>query len=170
MRGRFYANVFVHFEPLGSFRKDADDFSPEVIYQEEALTSLDEDLPPYVIPGSVWESQWHQAHPDGWELLTKDVAKSVMKNDMRSVDNLFIQDPESIHELDKNGWNTLHEAARAGHVEMAQYLYARDVDLNLKTGHGVGESALDLAKKHHGEDSEIYQFLFGVGAEAGSEL
>lgn len=170
MRGRFFANIFVHFEPLGAFRKAHDDFSSEVLYQEEALESMDHGLPPYIIPDSPWEGEWRTSHPEGWTLLHDDLALGVLNNDLRVVDNLYIKDNERIHQVDKNGWSPLHEAARAGHVEMVKYLYERDVDINLKTGHGIGQSALDLALEHHGEDSEIYQFLFGVGAESGSEL
>mmetsp|Transcript_26147 Transcript_26147/g.43609 ORF Transcript_26147/g.43609 Transcript_26147/m.43609 type:complete len:446 (+) Transcript_26147:230-1567(+) len=166
MRGRYFANIFVHFEPLGAFHKDPNDFSSEVVYQEEALDSLEEGLPPYIIPGSPWDAQWRKQHPDGWHLLHSDLRRSVTSNDRRKVDNLFIQDPESIHALDKNGWSVLHEAARAGHVEMAQYLSARGLDATTKTGHGAakGELPIDLALKHHGEDSAIYQFLLTLGA------
>lgn len=167
MRGRFFANIFVHFEPIGAFRKDPhDEDHPDVYYQEEALDSLDMGLPPYVIPGTPWDDQWRESHPNGWELLHSDLSMGVKQNDVRMVEDLYIQDPESIHEVDDNGWGALHEAARAGHVDMAKWLHERGIDLHLKTGHGVGQSALQLAKQHHGEESEIYQFLFGaVSAE-----
>jgi prolyl 4-hydroxylase len=169
MRGRFFANIFVHFEPLGTPRKPHDDFSSPVVYDAEALESMDAGLPPYVIPGTPWEDEWHSSFPDGWKLLHNDVSDGASKNDLRLVDNLYIKDPQSIHSVDTNGWSPLHEAARAGSVDVAKYLFERDVDINLKTGHGVGDSALDLARQYHGEDSEIFKFLFGVGAESGSE-
>ena len=105
MKGRFFANIFVHFEPLGIYRKDADDFTVDSIqYDKLALESLDHDLPPYVIPGSPWEEEWKEKHEDGWELLNSDIRRGIQDGNMRVVDNLFIQDPESIHEPDKNGW------------------------------------------------------------------
>ena len=170
MRGRFYANIFVHFEPLGTPRKEVDDYSKDVVYDAESLESMDAGLPPYVIPGTPWEMEWHSSNPKGWKLLHDDITHGVVTNNLRLVDNLYIKDPSSIHQVDKNGWSPLHEAARAGNVEIAKYLYERDVDVNLRTGHGIGDSALDLALAHHGEDSDIYKFLFGVGAESGSEL
>jgi prolyl 4-hydroxylase len=165
MRGKFYANVFVHFEPLGAFHKDPDDFSPDVHYQEEALDSLDEGLPPYVIPGSDWEPRWRTANPDGWKLLHSDLRRGVTSKDLRKIDNLYIQDPDSIHELDANGWSAMHEAARAGHVEVAEYLHARGLDVTIKTGHGKGQTAAALALQHHGAESAIYKFFeeLGVG-------
>ena len=170
MRGRFFANIFVHFEPLGSPRKPHDDFSSPIVYDSDALESLDAGLPPYLIPGSPWEKEWRHSHPEGWKLLNNDMAAGATKNDLRLVDNLYIKDPKSIHAVDENGWSPLHEAVRAGSVDVVRYLYEREVDINLKTGHGRGESALDLARQHHGEDSEIFRFLFGIGAEGASEL
>mmetsp|Transcript_1225 Transcript_1225/g.1058 ORF Transcript_1225/g.1058 Transcript_1225/m.1058 type:complete len:95 (+) Transcript_1225:308-592(+) len=91
---------------------------------------------------------------------------SARKGDLRTMDNLYIQDPESIHEVDDNGWGPLHEATRGGQLDVVKYLHEREVDLNLKTGHGRGNTALRLAKQYHGEDSDVYKFLEGVGAES----
>ena len=170
MRGRFFANVFVHFEPLGTPRKAKDDFSSPAVYDSDARESLDAGLPPYVIPGTPWEDEWRQSHPGGWKLYHDNIVIGARRNDLRLVDNIYIHDPKSIHALDKNGWSALHETARAGSVEVAKYLCERGIDIDLKTGNGTGESALDLARRHHGEDSAIFKFLFGVGNESGSEL
>jgi len=204
MRGRFFANIFVHFEPLGSFRKDQSDFSSEVLYQKEAIESMDAGLPPYVIPGSRWESEWRNDNPDGWILLENDMMGAISSNDLRVVDNLYIQSPESIHVLDEqgasglhiaassghlemtkylynrnvdanavdhNGWSPLHEAVQGGYLEIVKFFYENNVDINLTTGDEKGDnSALDLAREVHGENSAIYQFLFEIGAKGRSEL
>jgi ankyrin repeat protein len=165
MRGRFFANIFVHFEPLGTYRKDHNDFKSEDVYQDEALESLEAGLPPYIIPGTIWESEWRDANPNGWRLLHNDMKAGIVSNNLRIVDNLYIQNQDSIHEVDKNGWSPLHEAARAGHVEIARYLCDRDVDMELRTSHGSGQTALEIALEIHGEESEIYQYLLEAGAE-----
>jgi prolyl 4-hydroxylase len=204
MRGRFFANIFVHFEPLGSFRKDPDDFSSEVLYQKEALESIDVGLPPYVIPGSPWESEWRVDNPDGWLLLENDLTDAISSNNLRVVDNLYIQSPESLHALDEhggsslhlavssghlemtkylfnrnvdanavdhNGWSPLHEAVHGGYLEIVKFFYENNVDINLTTGNQEGDySALDLARELHGENSDMYQFLFGIGAKGRNEL
>jgi hypothetical protein len=41
----------------------------------------------------------------------------------------------------------------------------RGVDINVRTGFGRGESAMQMAKKYHGTESAVYQLLEGVGAE-----
>ena len=57
MQGRFYANVFAHFEPIGPLDPDdpSDGYDPTT------------DLPPYLIPGSKWEKEWRKSNPDGWK-------------------------------------------------------------------------------------------------------
>lgn len=166
MQGRYFANIFVHFEPLGAFRRENhEDLTNDLVYHEDSLASIKEDLPPYVLPGSTWEKQWHEGNPDGWYLLNHDMSLSVRSGDLRAIDNMYIQDHQSIHEVDKNGWGPLHEASRSGNVEVAKFLYERGADLNLKTGHGRGDTALELAKQYHGENSDMYRFLSGVAKQ-----
>ena len=54
-KGNFYANVFVHFEPLGPLDpNDEGTYDPNL------------DIPPYVIPDSVWEKEWMKTNRQGW--------------------------------------------------------------------------------------------------------
>lgn len=68
MRGRHYANIFVHFEPIGALRRENPD--DELVLDPEADMFREKGLPPYVVPGSIWEPEWHETHPDGWELVS----------------------------------------------------------------------------------------------------
>jgi len=163
MRGQHYANIFVHFEPLGVSRREKDaDYSQEMVYHEHALKARERGLPPYVIPDSRWSEKWHEDNPDGWKLLNNDMAIGVREGDLRTVDNMFLQNPDSIHKADQNGWNPLHEAVRAGHVHMTQYLFDKGLDLNTKTK--AGQTALKLANEYHGEESEMYELLEEIGS------
>lgn len=169
MRGRHFANIFVHFEPLGAFRReskdptDNEDYSQEMIYHEDALESRKHNLPPYIIPGSTWAKEWKKQNSDGWQLLKNNMGLGVEENNVGAVDNLFIQNPQSVHKVDGNGWNALHLTSRAGHVNMAKYLSEKGVNLDTKTN--AGETALYLAKHYHGENSDIFKFLKGIGAQ-----
>jgi prolyl 4-hydroxylase len=51
LKGKFMANVFVHFEPVGPL--------------EGELEYGKTDLPPYLIPGSPEEEHWRRSHPNG---------------------------------------------------------------------------------------------------------
>lgn len=55
LNGNYFANVFVHFEPVGPLDPSAN-----------STYDVQLDLPPYLIPGSKWESEWKQANPQGW--------------------------------------------------------------------------------------------------------
>ena len=54
--GWFFANVFMHFEPIGSLDQT-----------EKSRYNPDLDLPPYLIPGSKWEEEWKKQNPQGWK-------------------------------------------------------------------------------------------------------
>ena len=56
LNGKFYANVFVHFEPIGPLDPNGPDNYDPV-----------EDLPPYLVPGSRWAATWRHSHPNGYK-------------------------------------------------------------------------------------------------------
>jgi prolyl 4-hydroxylase len=130
MKGRYFANIFVHFEPIGSFRKDKNDFTTENKFPKESLESILTGLPPYVVPGSPWESEWRTKNPEGWKLYHNNIILGIQKNDLRIIDNLYIQNPESVHTLDQFNSSVLHHAARQGNLDIVKYLCKRDVDVH----------------------------------------
>jgi hypothetical protein len=54
MKGNFYANCFVHFEP----------YAPK---EGKSNYDADLDIPPYLIADSVWHSAWKSDNPRGWK-------------------------------------------------------------------------------------------------------
>jgi hypothetical protein len=54
LKGRFMANVFIHFEPIGPV--------------DGELEIGKSDLPPYIIPESPEEPHWRTENPDGYEV------------------------------------------------------------------------------------------------------
>mmetsp|Transcript_14889 Transcript_14889/g.34466 ORF Transcript_14889/g.34466 Transcript_14889/m.34466 type:complete len:384 (+) Transcript_14889:97-1248(+) len=61
---------------------------------------------------------------------------------------------------DRNGWQPLHEACRAGHTEVVQYLVVEQrqyVDVHATTN--AGESALSLSQQFHGENHPVTKLL-----------
>lgn len=78
LKGRFYANIFIHFEPVGhSLRhneKMNGNHGKDVHgkYREDAARGVGghevdqpSDLPPYIIPGTPEEANWRRFHPGG---------------------------------------------------------------------------------------------------------
>lgn len=79
--------------------------------------------------------------------------------------NLAEVDARILHRFDDNGWQPLHEAVRAGRVEVVKYLVEKDVDINTRTHEGVGQSPLNIAKYYLGFEHPIYNLLLDLGAE-----
>jgi hypothetical protein len=65
MNGKYYANIFLHYEVIGS--KDRE--TGELYLSEDDQESLDAGLPPFILPGTTWADSWLETHPDGWELV-----------------------------------------------------------------------------------------------------
>ena len=70
-----------------------------------------------------------------------------------AVDNGF---SDLIHVADANDWTPLHEAVRAGHVDVVHYLVEQvGLDLNEVTNRGDGWTPLSLALEHHGPNHPV---------------
>jgi prolyl 4-hydroxylase len=64
-QGNFYANVFVHYEVIGSKSEDG-----EYYLDEGGQESRDAGLPPYILPGSKWADEWKSNNRNGWKLVS----------------------------------------------------------------------------------------------------
>jgi prolyl 4-hydroxylase len=61
LKGRYYANIFIHFEPVDSFEG------------REFVNEVDPDLPPYVLPDSPGAATWKVENPQGWSKVRLNV-------------------------------------------------------------------------------------------------
>lgn len=169
-RGNFYANVFVHFEPIGpSGGLDAN--------------VLDADLPPYLMSGSSWEPEWRLLNPNGWQLF-RDVLKLVERGDLPTIRHLHELDASKLTEADQFGWQPLHEAVRHGHLDIIEYLLEHGADINalsFKQARADGphgsrtvqtriRSPLDVAHQHLGESHPISLYLADAGGVIAPEV
>ncbi len=60
---------------------------------------------------------------------------------------------------------SLSEAIRGGHIQVAQYLIDKGLDINFRTHNGSGGSPLWWAKHIHGNDHKMVKFLESKGAK-----
>lgn len=182
LKGRYYANVFIHFEPVGhsvdhGFDPDDEDHMATV---QEIKSGFNKGLPPYILDGSLEAAVWRRENPDGWEHKLKyeaDEEEGTGSNgahyaaNIGDVDTLtwIIENPqhraEMIHEHDYNGWLPIHEAARNGHTEIIEVLVEHGVDINERTDFGEGQSVLSLAYDYFEEDHPFIKFLLTLGAK-----
>ena len=196
LKGRFHANLFIHFEPTGhSLRHNADVSVDDVNaqYEEASRKNLGgqsattDTLPPYIIRESPEETHWRQLHPKGWEepefnplkrtsssKLHRAAAdgdvdaieRALEKNDGKRADGTRMVDRR-----DDEGWQLLHSGAGSGHKEVVELLVSHGADLNARTHGGHGATPLYIAEHSNGGYHPVVRYLKSLGAlNLGPEL
>eukprot|EP00559_Dactyliosolen_fragilissimus_P001203 CAMPEP_0184864954 /NCGR_PEP_ID=MMETSP0580-20130426/16490_1 /TAXON_ID=1118495 /ORGANISM="Dactyliosolen fragilissimus" /LENGTH=434 /DNA_ID=CAMNT_0027363931 /DNA_START=35 /DNA_END=1339 /DNA_ORIENTATION=+ len=148
LKGRFYANIFVHFQP-----------NPK--NEHENI------LPPYILKDSVYAAHWQEEKKEYQNLqndefnqhLSHDAARN---GDIETLLQIAQEDYEALHYQDANGWMPIHEGARGGHIGVLQMLVDHGADMNVPTNFGNGKSPLTLALEN--EQFEVAEFLRYLGA------
>mmetsp|Transcript_12158 Transcript_12158/g.13940 ORF Transcript_12158/g.13940 Transcript_12158/m.13940 type:complete len:515 (+) Transcript_12158:82-1626(+) len=187
LKGRYYANIFIHFEPVGHTLRHkqnvAEDHGKDVHkkYKEAVSrgvgghevdqTHEDTGLPPYIIPGSPEEANWLARHPNAKRSKQRSFSTgstgahhAAQAGDLNGVKQAIKDDKDALKKADSNGWTALHESARAGHKDIVKYLHESGADVNARTNHGIGGTALYWAKRNLGEDHEVVSYLLSIGA------
>eukprot|EP00573_Skeletonema_grethae_P011644 CAMPEP_0201695500 /NCGR_PEP_ID=MMETSP0578-20130828/7416_1 /ASSEMBLY_ACC=CAM_ASM_000663 /TAXON_ID=267565 /ORGANISM="Skeletonema grethea, Strain CCMP 1804" /LENGTH=471 /DNA_ID=CAMNT_0048181345 /DNA_START=59 /DNA_END=1471 /DNA_ORIENTATION=- len=184
MAGQYQAEIFISFEPLG-YSRQHDQHQTESLLSSLYLNSwqdsarvakrtdvMDKTVVPPYIANSFWEDnaygRWKQDHPkaklniEGVKTVTVHTAAA--EGDLDTLKALEKENSDSIFFVDENGWTALHEAVRGGHINVAEYLINKGLDVNFRTHNGTGGSPLWWAKHIHGESHVMVKFLEGKGA------
>jgi len=188
LKGRYFANLFVHFEPVGHTMRhhnhetdageDVDQKYRDSLMRGSGGHENEQDgLPSYILDGTPEARKWRVSHPDDNKSKRRSsttgstVAHTAAQGG--DIDALKVEvkkKKELVTAQDKNGWQPLHEGARGGHLEVVKYLVLNGADVNAKTGQGGG-TALYYAKKNFEQDHPVIAFLEGLGAlEDGPDL
>lgn len=93
LKGRFYANIFIHFEPYDGFGEDSGNVT-------------DGGLPPYILPGSPEEEVWKEDHPFGWSKAgdLSIVHQYVRDGRLDQFKELAALDTRALYFADEYGW------------------------------------------------------------------
>ncbi|CAB9501369.1 Ankyrin Repeat [Seminavis robusta] len=154
LKGTLFANVFLHFEPVGGLVRGE-------------LGTNGNGAPHYIIPGSKWEEEWKRDNPNGWELLNNPM-DAVAKGHIRTLQLMAKVRPQGLVEKDSNGWAPIHQAVRYGNLRIVKFLIEENgVSPNLQTGlpdDGSKQQLLPIELALHllGEDHEVTQYLWTV--------
>mmetsp|Transcript_16484 Transcript_16484/g.38112 ORF Transcript_16484/g.38112 Transcript_16484/m.38112 type:complete len:516 (+) Transcript_16484:72-1619(+) len=159
LKGRFYANIFIHFEPYDGWDNARD---------KTKLGDNNGDLPPYIIPGSPEEKRYRDENPNGW---FKDYAEGeeppvgdwASEGKLKKLQNVAKVDQRLLWFEDSNGWTPLHEAARSGEYAVVEYLVESGANINSRTNEDA--TALRIAINSVGEDHRVVKYLRELGAE-----
>lgn len=185
MKGNYYANIFIHFEPTGHSLRHNAKFEGGVDVDEQYRESVSrgqgghenfhDGLPSYIKVGSDEEIRWRRSHPSPQKAYTgqTEAHSAAAMGDLESLIKIIEKKKDMVHKKDVNGWTPIHEAARGGHVEVVRTLVERGADVNQVTGltGEGGQSVLHLAIEHHGEDHPLVDYLMSLGAmSVGPEL
>ncbi len=164
LKGRYFANIFIHFMPLAS----------EAQLNEGAL-------PPYILEGSTEAKSYYEggyvdkipgaprglteepnAEPNNHSLNQKASHTAAAYGDIEILTELANENKEILFAEDNNGWMPIHEATRSGKRDAIEFLVKQGADLNFVTGGGSGYSPLDIALEYHDED--FISWLKNLGA------
>lgn len=147
LKGRFYAMLFIHFEPTGhSLSHNIDGSNIEVHEQYKQAVNENQGgqsasfdtLPPYIIRESPEETHWRNQHPEGWEKPEFDplkrseskLHKAAEDGDVEAIKRALEKDDQSkkdgrapvVASRDEEGWQLLHSGAASGHTEVVELL------------------------------------------------
>jgi len=185
LKGRTYANVFIHFEPVGhslyhhGLKNDIDSKDVNQIYKDNSKKGhaghehSNKMSPIYVKEGSPWESHWFQDNAavvkekmEGPEFKPRDTEAAVaaQDGDLKTLNEIASLDQIQLIQKDKNGWEPIHEAARFGNFEIVKFLVDNGVDVNERTEYGYGVTPLAIALETHDETHDIVRLLRSIDA------
>jgi len=188
LKGRYFANIFVHFEPVGHTLRhhnhetdageDVDQKYRESLMKGSGGHENEQDgLPSYILEGTPEADHWRVTHPSGRKSRKKSFTtgstvahKAAQGGDIDALKKEVEKKKDLITAKDKNGWQPLHEGARGGHLEVVRYLVENGADVNAFTGDSGG-TALFYAKQKFEDDHPIIAYLESLGAvEIGPDL
>ena len=187
LKGRFYANVFIHFEPTGhSLRHHAMENAGKDVHEEykqsvkrrqggheQAMSGL----PSYIVDGSEESKRWHRRHPDhkrsakvqSFTTGSTVAHRAAQSGNAEELKKIVNEVENLVNEKDSNGWTPLHEGARAGHREVVKVLLDHEANVNELTL--TGHSPLFFAEQSHGKKHPVVKLLKSFGAlNIGPEL
>ena len=163
LKGRFMANIFIHFEPIGPIG---------------GQVQTSGELPPYLIPGSPEEPNWRRSNPRGHRVKgyqgsfttgSTELHHHALSGDFEKLKAALDKHGQEdvVNARDANGWTALHEAVREGtSIEAVQLLLDHGAEVNARTGKNEnGQSPLVLAKQFHGQDHAVTKLLESRGAK-----
>ncbi|GAX21453.1 hypothetical protein FisN_10Hu032 [Fistulifera solaris] len=167
LKGRFFANIFIHFEPTGR---------PLHATTDQHVDELDDFLPPYLVPGSPEIAHWTSQNPGGWkkpspsapiqQAAAPEAHFAAATGDFERLQQIVKKDKRMLNTQDANGWRALHEAIRFGDKDIVEFLVKNGAEKNARTGNvGQGSSPLNLALQFHDEKHPVVLYLREIGAE-----
>ena len=156
LKGKVFANIFVHYEPI-----DHTDMNRRVSEGRRGEAGPKE-------TGTAVKTSSSVASPvnPGKELRLR-INYACSGNRLAEVQNILRADPAAVNTADSNGWMPLHEAVRGGHTDLAKYLVDMGADIGAITN--GGGTALWWAKRLLPPGHSTIAYLTDIGAPEESD-
>lgn len=108
---------------------------------------------------------WHPRPGPEFPSQSKDLIDAILNDDLEKVSQILLKQPDLTRKRDKNGWEPLHEAVRAGKRESIEVLLSHSADINARTGvDEKGGSVLWWAMRYHDPNGDFVSYLREKGA------
>eukprot|EP01041_Mallomonas_annulata_P003566 gene3566-7092_t len=168
LKGKYFANIFVHFEPIDHEEMNAKDHPMATVdrsflkrtkrqFGGHEQNNLDE---------AAIGKHYQDVEEDNGQT---DLHSAAAEGDLGQVKRILQKDSKLLHARDRNHWQPLHEAARSGHVEVVKFLVKEGADLSARTSQGG--TALWWARRLLESGDEVITFLESIDApEEGEDL
>ena len=165
LKGKCYANVFIHFEPVPELEENAEGKLPRYIL-EDSFEVEKFRAGEYTYNSVISSENAKRLKPDETRHPSHDAAGD---GDLNALIEIAKEDLNALHMEDMNGWQPIHEAARSGHIDVVEFLAAQGADVNARTK--AGQSVLQLVADYWGQEHTLYGYLEELGAlKVGPEL
>jgi hypothetical protein len=140
----------------------------EIFLYRLEKTLLEGFLDAFYLFGSFFLSllpMWHPRPGPEFPMSSKDLIDAILNDDLEKVSDILRKQPDLIRKRDKNGWEPLHEAARASKRDSIELLLSHSADINARTGiDEKGGSVLWWAMRYNDPDGEFVSYLREKGA------
>jgi len=156
LKGKYYANVFIHFEPDPELEENAEGKLPRYIL-EDSIEARKFQAGEY--KGVIPSENAKRLKPDETRHPSHDAAGD---GDLNALIEIAKDDLDALHTEDMNGWQPIHEAARSGEMDVIEFLAAQGADVNARTN--AGQSVLQLVADFWGQEHKLYVYLEELGA------
>lgn len=164
LKGRYFSNIFVHFEPID--HKEMNELD-RIVRMKGANSIRNSNRE---IDDDVNEYTGEEEEEGDYELVDPKLVANHAAGlgNLGKLKRMLIEDASRIHAADQNGWQPLHEAVRAGHTDIVRYLVEMGADIGAPTKRGG--TPLWWARRSLPRGHSTIQYLEGIGAPEEGDL
>lgn len=161
MKGKSFANIFVHYEPDDHTLMNKRDREPNKHLTKDALSKLEADFSKEGLIGgheALNQFDYRESEDEG----QTSAHAAAREGDVDALVTLLRRNERLLTTPDVNGWLPIHEAARGGNLGALKYLIQMGADVGSTTKYGG--TPLWWARRMLPANHAVVQYLESIGA------